>query len=363
MKSCCLQLACLALCLVEYGKSGWIDPDTKENDKSITSFANERKFDLIFSDEFNVDDRFFYDGYDPKWTSLHKDDYTNYALQYYNSSLVRTKGGFLNISTVIQDITYDVFDIRHSPPSYKNTKNFQSGMIQGWNKFCFTGGIIEISAKLPGKHNIGGLWPAMWLLGNLARATYVGSSNNIWPWSYNKCDEKHREQQLITACNRLNHFDLNRRQGRGAPEIDILEAMAGDEKDLPNTPISKPYYSASLQIAPGYEDYRPNNAERPQSGMWYDPQFQEYGVNSSLNVFFYGNYLEGAQKDKSYVSDALSANRDLLPSHFNDQHIYRVEWKSGKDGYVVWYLDDVFVYRINAPALDLTGAIMPEEPM
>ena len=40
-------------------------------------------------------------------------------------------------------------------------------MIQGWNKFCFTGGIIEMSAQLPGKWNIGGLWPAMWLLGML----------------------------------------------------------------------------------------------------------------------------------------------------------------------------------------------------
>ena len=36
------------------------------------------------------------------------------------------------------------------------------------------------SVRLPGQAYIGGLWPAMWMMGNLARATYVGSSNNIW---------------------------------------------------------------------------------------------------------------------------------------------------------------------------------------
>ena len=43
---------------------------------------------------------------------------------------------------------------------YDDVKHVQSAMLQGWNKFCFTGGIIEISAKLPGSSRIGGLWPA-----------------------------------------------------------------------------------------------------------------------------------------------------------------------------------------------------------
>lgn len=340
---------------------GWIDPDTKESVKKIHSFVNYQEYDLIFSDEFNIDGRQFHDGSDPKWTSIHKDDYTNYALQYYNSSLVTTQGGYLNLSTIIQDITYQVHDEKHIPKIYKKTKNYQSAMLQGWNKFCFTGGVIEISAKLPGKYNIGGLWPAMWLLGNLARATYVASSNNIWPWSYNKCNEKKRSQQLISACNRMNHFGLHSHQGRGAPEIDILEAMAGIEK-LPNTPRSKPYYSASLQIAPGIDNYRPTTAEIPDPSQWYN-HYLWYGMNSSLNIFFYGNYLEGASKEQDYMSDALSANRDLLATHFLDQHIYRLEWESGPEGYIAWYLDNEFVYRIATPALMNTEALMPEEPM
>ena len=47
-----------------------------------------------------------------------------------------------------------------------------------WNKFCFTGGILEVSLQLPGPHNSGGLWPAFWLMGNLAKAT--NAQSNYW---------------------------------------------------------------------------------------------------------------------------------------------------------------------------------------
>ena len=36
-----------------------------------------------------------------------------------------------------------------------------------WNKFCFTGGLLETSVTLPGYNNIVGLWPAVWAMGNL----------------------------------------------------------------------------------------------------------------------------------------------------------------------------------------------------
>jgi beta-glucan synthesis-associated protein KRE6 len=44
-----------------------------------------------------------------------------------------------------------------------------------WNKFCFTGGIIETSVSLPGSNNVVGLWPAVWTMGNLGRAGYGAS--------------------------------------------------------------------------------------------------------------------------------------------------------------------------------------------
>jgi len=43
------------------------------------------------------------------------------------------------------------------------------------NKFCFTGGQIEMSVQLPGTHNVVGMWPAVWTMGNLGRAGYGAS--------------------------------------------------------------------------------------------------------------------------------------------------------------------------------------------
>ena len=177
-----ILFAVCAICL----NSHWIDPDTRPKDSVTYSLFDEQRYDLVFSDEFNTNNRQFKDGYDPRWTAIHKNDYTNFALHYYNEELVSTHGGHLNITSVIKDVSYSVHSTEKKDVK-RETKNYQAAMVQGWNKFCFTGGIVEISAKLPGRAEIGGLWPAMWLLGNLARATYVGSSNNVWPWSYDEC--------------------------------------------------------------------------------------------------------------------------------------------------------------------------------
>lgn len=152
-------LSLLVLCHLALQHAGWVDPDTKDRDKTIRSFANRREHKLVFSDEFNQDGRTFHDGHDPRWTAMDKDDYTNYALHYYKADLVRTTRGVLNISTIVSDISFKVNN-PETPDVRRATKNYQSAMINGWNKFCFTGGIVEISAKLPGEHNAGALWPA-----------------------------------------------------------------------------------------------------------------------------------------------------------------------------------------------------------
>ena len=154
----CVKVSLLLITLLSQVfqcSGGWIDPDTSISEKFVTSYVDKRVYELVFSDEFEVEGRFFNDGYDPKWTAMNKDDYTNYALQYYKSDLVTTTNGYLNLSTIIADITYNTNDILAAKGGGKNTKNYQSAMVNGWNKFCFTGGIVEISAKLPGKHNAG----------------------------------------------------------------------------------------------------------------------------------------------------------------------------------------------------------------
>lgn len=104
----------------------------------------------------------------------------------------------------------------------------------------------------------------VWMLGNLARASYVGSSDFVWPYSYNKCDARNRHSQLINACAKVNHYGLAPFTGRGAPEVDILESMQGESGKLPNTIIQRPYQSSSFQVAPGVEIDRPVLGKRPE---------------------------------------------------------------------------------------------------
>ena len=87
------------------------------------------------------------------------------------------------------------------------------------------------------------------MLGNLARATFVGSSDFMWPYSYNECNADQRMSQEINSCSKVNHYGLEAHRGRGSPEIDLIEAMQGDMTEkLPSTTIKRPYQSASLQV-------------------------------------------------------------------------------------------------------------------
>lgn len=71
--------------------------------------------------------------------------------------LVTTQNGFLKITT--------------KQERYRGTA-YSSGQVMSWNKFCMTGGLIEVQYVLPGSPGLEGLWPAIWMLGNLGRATY-----------------------------------------------------------------------------------------------------------------------------------------------------------------------------------------------
>ncbi|GMI32339.1 hypothetical protein TeGR_g7056, partial [Tetraparma gracilis] len=180
---------------------------------------------------------------------------------------------------------YVAEDVKTGLKSTK-TKHYQSAMLQTWNKFCFTGGIVDFSMRLPGSAYSGGLWPAAWMLGNLARATYVGSSDFMWPWSFDECDPLSRTSQEISACSQAAHWGMEGLRGRGAPEIDVLEAMPGEATKLPNTKTRKPYISSSYQVSPGVRDGRPSAGALPNPGHWYTGM--TYGLNTTLNPFFYG---------------------------------------------------------------------------
>lgn len=121
--------------------------------------------------------------------------------------------------------------------------------------------------------------------------------------------------QLISACNPHPHYGMNAYTGRGAPEIDLLEAMPG-KRPLPPSKVGIPYFSSSLQMSPGVEMNRPGNGGVPMPGQWYDDL--EYGSNSSQNIWFFGSRNTKKNERQSYqvtlknaspvfVSDRLGA--------------------------------------------------------
>jgi len=309
-----------------YDNNYWIDPDTPSLAHTIPSLAvpnpssrattpkpqprdpapqppRDPHYRLVFSDEFNVPGRTFQDGSDPRWTALHKNDWsTLHGLHYYShdaETVHTTPRGSLNIRLDVHDAQPQDDD----DESHNNKKELRSGMMQSWNKFCFTGGIVEYKAKLPGrtKQGAAGLWPAIWLMGNLGRATYPWSTDQIWPFSTSACDETTKYSQLLNSCppwrmaqdttdnhdNTTHHRNdtqppiripesiMPLGRGRGAPEIDLLEVLFNPAD------MTTPILSTSLQIAPGVDE-----ARRPQFGQVPNPEVCVCVFDRRLFLFF-----------------------------------------------------------------------------
>jgi beta-glucanase (GH16 family) len=77
----------------------WIDPATPSYAQTAIGMDN-RELSLVFSDEFDDDGRAFHDGSDTRWTAEDRPATVNGALNYYNSSRVRTRSGNLVIETM-----------------------------------------------------------------------------------------------------------------------------------------------------------------------------------------------------------------------------------------------------------------------
>jgi hypothetical protein len=111
-----------------------IDPDTPSSAKTRAGFDGQN-YNLVFSDEFNLDGRSFNPGDDPFWEAVDL-WYGNTAdVEWYDPAMVYTRNGSLHVR--IENVA-------------TNGLSYRSGMLQSWNKFCFTGGYIEVSLTLPG---------------------------------------------------------------------------------------------------------------------------------------------------------------------------------------------------------------------
>ncbi len=142
------------------GNFGLIDLDTPKDVYTKLSLETGEEMQLVFSDEFNVDGRSFYPGEDPYWEAVDMHYWSTNNMEWYDPAAITTKDGALRI-TLSEKPTHDL--------------PWQGGMMATWNKFCFTGGLLEASVTLPGANDVAGLWPAVWAMGNLGRAGYGAS--------------------------------------------------------------------------------------------------------------------------------------------------------------------------------------------
>lgn len=104
-----------------------IDNDTPKSMYTRTGHDG-KKYNLVFSDEFNTEGRTFWPGDDAFWEAVDLHYWPTGDLEWYSPDAITTANGSLVI-TMIEQVNHNL--------------NFQSGMLQSWNKLCFSSGYVE----------------------------------------------------------------------------------------------------------------------------------------------------------------------------------------------------------------------------
>ncbi|KAL1680245.1 glycoside hydrolase family 16 protein [Schizophyllum commune] len=348
------------------GKWGMIDPDTPAEFKTKKSFMSNKDLQLVFSDEFNVDNRTFYPGDDPYWEAYDLHYWGTNNLEWYDPQQITTRDGALRI-TLEKKANHDL--------------EYSGGMMTTWNKFCFTGGLYEASVTLPGANNILGLWPAVWAMGNLGRAAYGASLDGTWPYTYDSCDVgtvvnqtvngqphaatvdgdksyngvlSYMPGQRLSRCTCPGeahpgpiHSSDRTFVGRAAPEIDMFEAQVDTEKGG--------HVSQSGQWAPFNHAYE-----------WFDTADNLIIYNTSISSE--NSYKGGVyQQATSVVSKTDQACYELEEGCFS---LYGFEYKPGfDDAYITWINAGAAAWTIKSAGMaadskvEIGGRPIPQEPM
>ncbi|CAB16237.1 Glucosidase [Schizosaccharomyces pombe] len=325
-------------------RTNLIDKDTPSTAYHRTGY-NGRKYNLVFSDEFNKEGRSFYSGNDQFWEAVNIHYAATNDLDWYDPDAITTVNGTLAIQL-------DAF--------WNRDLNFRSGMLQSWNKLCLKGGIIEVSASLAGSGEHAGLWPGIWTLGNLARPGYMATTDGVWPYAYSQCDVgitpnqssydgiSYLPGQKLPNCVCLNEDHPSPGVGRGAPEIDILEGST--EKLHPDDELDIGVVSQSGQFAPFDFFWLPN----------YD-----YLAVYNDSITHMNSYVGGP------FQQALSGITTLNNTWYggNAFQIYGFDYKPGEgtNGYVSWFVGPNYTWSMLGSAVGQNGNVGPrqisEEPM
>ncbi|QEL63154.1 beta-glucan synthesis-associated protein KRE6 [Candidozyma auris] len=296
------------------------------------------------SDEFNAEGRTFYDGDDQFFQGVDIWYSGTQDLEWYDPDAITTANGTM-ISTLDAYKSHNLF--------------YRSGMLQSWNKLCFTQGMILISAQLPNYGNKGGLWPGLWTMGNLGRPGYRASTEGVWPYTYDSCDAgitpnqsspdgiSYLPGQRLNACTCPGDDHPNPGTGRGAPEIDIIEA----ETDTNTMKLG--LASQSYQIAP--------------MDIWYYPDYSFLEIHNhevtSANVYT-GGPIQQAVSGVTTLNNTWYERGDDAGKY----QVYGYEYlNDNENGHLTWYVGSDPTLTVHAKALGPNGNIgwrrISKEPM
>ncbi|TRM64168.1 glycoside hydrolase family 16 protein [Schizophyllum amplum] len=335
-----------------------VDGDTPDDAQSRTG-TDGHQYNLVFSDEFEQDYRTFNAGDDPYWEAVDLQYWPTGDIEWYDPKAITTQDGNLVITMTMEE---------------EKNLNFVSGMLQSWNKVCFTTGYIEMRVSLPGSPETPGFWPGAWTMGNLGRAGYGATTEGMWPYSYDSCDAgtfpnqtgKDGVPDVSTAnsgsplsflpgqrvsactCSGSDHPGPDVTYGRGVPEIDLIEAQI-------DVSVWRGQVSQSYQIAPFNQEYQFNNDSSVTT--IYDDSLTEFNT-------YKGGQWQQAVSALTYVPD------DSYSGSFTT---YGVEWYSDPDnrddGYMTWFVNGEKTWTLTAASIggdseiDMSGRLISEEPM
>jgi beta-glucanase (GH16 family) len=137
-------------------RSGLIDKHTPESAMTMQGEYGD-EYELVFSDEFNDNNRTFYEGDDPYWFAPDIWYGATQDLEWYDPDAATTWEGTL-------ELRLDQFP--------NHGVQYRSAMLNSWNQVCFKGGIFEVSMSLPGPAAVMGLWPGAWTMGGWMIVVY-----------------------------------------------------------------------------------------------------------------------------------------------------------------------------------------------
>ncbi|KZF23475.1 glycoside hydrolase family 16 protein [Xylona heveae TC161] len=319
-------------------RTSLIDPATPSSAMTRPGL-NGNTLNLVFSDEFTKPNRSFYPGDDPYWTAPNIWYGATQDLEWYDPDAVTTYNGTLQLR-LDQTLNHNV--------------QFRSGMLNSWNQICFKGGALEVALSLPGPSGVPGLWPGVWTMGNLGRPGYKASTEGVWPYTYDSCDAgitpnqsspdgiSHLPGQRLSSCTCQGEDHPTPGTGRGAPEIDVIEASVD-----PNNFIG--VVTQSYQVAP-YD-------------IWYNPNYDFMAIpnvnTTTMNAWCGGPFQQG-------ISGTTLLNNDWYDG--NEYQKYAFEYTPGtSNGEIAWFVGDDVSYMMSGQAVGPNGNIgsrqISEEPM